>query len=253
MNPLPWNQGIKAIMSSHVVVCNPSHSLKSAAKRMLATGYRRLPVVKGSSLHGMLTTVDVLSHLLKNGSMNVPVSRVMCDPYTINSGTCIRHTYHLFHVLMRGGYPVMTNGKLEGMITDFDFLSLLGKKSNIKVSEAMTHRPFFISPYTSCLDAAKIMAKSGTRRLLVMDEGKLDGIITPSDIILSSMESRPLKKSIDGVFSTALASVGPNEGISHAAAIMKSKSLGGLPVMEKGKVAGIITERDIMECLRLGR
>lgn len=147
----------------------------------------------------------------------------------------------------------MTNGKLEGMVTDFDLLALLGKKSKIKVREAMTHKPFFISPYTSCLDAAKIMAKSGTRRLLVMDEEKLDGIITPSDILLSSMEGRPFKKSIDGVFSTALAATSPNESISHAAAIMKSKSLGGLPVMEKSRVVGIITERDIMECLRLAK
>ncbi len=93
------------------------------------------------------------------------------------------------------------------------------------------------------------MTKSGTRRLLVLEDDRLAGIITPSDILMS-IGDRDLKKDIDGVFSRHVVTADANESISHAAAIMKSKSLGGLPVMEKGKVVGIITERDILECLR---
>ncbi len=244
-----WNHDIKDIMNRDVAVCNTSHSLKSAVKRMLATGYRRLPAVKGSRLHGMLTSVDVLSHMLKNGSMGLPVSKVYCSPYTIDSESSIRQAYHLFHVLMRGGYPVVENGKLKGILSEFDFLSLMGKNSGIKVGHAMTHKPFFVRPYTSMLDAAKAMTKSGTRRLLVMDEGSLAGIITPSDI-LAAVGDRDLKKGIDSVFSRHVVTVEADESISRATAIMKSKSLGGLPVVDKGKVVGIITERDIMECLR---
>ncbi|HPU44137.1 MAG TPA: CBS and ACT domain-containing protein, partial [Dictyoglomaceae bacterium] len=124
------------------------------------------------------------------------------------------------------------------------------------VKMRMTKDPISVSPDTSILEAWKMMQNSQVRRLLVMDKGKLVGIVTERDLrsvspsratSLSIFEINYLLEKLkvkDAMTSNPII-VDADAPIEEAALIMKNNKVSALPVIEDGKVVGIITESDI--------
>jgi len=124
------------------------------------------------------------------------------------------------------------------------------------VKMRMTKDPISVSPDTSILEAWKIMQNSQVRRLLVMDKGKLVGIVTERDLrsvspsratSLSIFEINYLleKLKVKDAMTSNPITVDADAPIEEAALIMKNNKVSALPVIEDGKVVGIITESDI--------
>jgi IMP dehydrogenase len=81
-------------------------------------------------------------------------------------------------------FPVITRGKLVGIITARD---LIFKKES--VSDAMSKRVVATYPGTKLIDAARVMFREGFSKLPVIDENKIPiGIITNMDILRSHIE-----------------------------------------------------------------
>ncbi|HEV2119005.1 MAG TPA: site-2 protease family protein [Candidatus Bathyarchaeia archaeon] len=98
--------------------------------------------------------------------------------------------YFLVHP--HGGYPVVSNGKLLGVVTMSSVRSIPREKREIeRVSQAMVpfERTIIVNPNTSALDALHIMAKNAVGRLLVMDEDRIAGIVTRGDL-MKTMRAR---------------------------------------------------------------
>ncbi|HPU44146.1 MAG TPA: CBS and ACT domain-containing protein, partial [Dictyoglomaceae bacterium] len=124
------------------------------------------------------------------------------------------------------------------------------------VKMRMTKDPISVSPDTSILEAWKIMQNSQVRRLLVIDKGKLVGIVTERDLrsvspsratSLSIFEINYLleKLKVKEAMTSNPITVDADAPIEEAALIMKNNKVSALPVIEEGKVVGIITESDI--------
>ena len=83
------------------------------------------------------------------------------------------------------GFPVTEKGKLIGIVTGWDLLTkVLSKGLNpnkVKVKNFMTPSPITCSPEYSVLEAAKLMAKHGIKRIPVVKNGKVVGIFTSYD------------------------------------------------------------------------
>jgi len=83
------------------------------------------------------------------------------------------------------GFPVTEEGKLVGIVTGWDLLTkVLSKGLNpnkVKVKNFMTPSPITCSPEYSVLEAAKLMAKHGIKRIPVVKNGKVVGIFTSYD------------------------------------------------------------------------
>jgi len=86
------------------------------------------------------------------------------------------------------GFPVTENGKPIGIVTGWDLLTKIIAKgldpNEVKVKEFMTASPITCSPDDSVLEAAKLMAKYGIKRVPVVKNNKVVGIFTPYDITL---------------------------------------------------------------------
>lgn len=126
------------------------------------------------------------------------------------------------------------------------------------VRNVMTSNPFTITPGTTIAEALGIMREKGIRRLPVMKGDKLVGIITKRRLLevspspattLSVFEMNYLlaRTVVKDIMTKDVLTVSPDALLEQAAVIMADSNIGGLPVMEKGKLVGIITEKDIFQ------
>jgi acetoin utilization protein AcuB len=132
---------------------------------------------------------------------------------------------------------------------------------NILVSEWMNSPVITVAPKTPISSAHQIMKEHGIRRLPVVDEGKLVGMITIGDVreaspsdatTLSIWEMNYLwaQLTVQKVMSRKLFTVTPETPIIDAAEMMMEHKVSGLPVVDSsGKLVGMITESDIFRML----
>lgn len=84
--------------------------------------------------------------------------------------------------------PVLQEGTLIGILTDRDIRRHVGTEERTKISAAMTETPLTVSPLTTIEDATQLMLKHQISGLPVLENGKLIGIITTSDILKAFLE-----------------------------------------------------------------
>jgi len=101
--------------------------------------------------------------------------------------------------------------------------------------------------------ARNLMLKHRVSRLPVMEEEELRGIITKKDVAYRLRQAEPVwrRRPIDRVPVEVLMvpdpiTVSPATSTRDIAAIMLDKNISGLPVVENGTIAGIVTKRDLM-------
>jgi len=142
------------------------------------------------------------------------------------------------------GLPVVraSDGKLMGIVSrrdifrkfDEDQLSLIMKKDCIT-----------ITPDESVINAARIFAKRRIHRLPVIEDGKLVGIITPTDLLKEISEMRTTMTAED-VIRTKCVTAYEGEPLAYTVAAMRISDVSAVPVLDiKGKLVGILTDRDL--------
>lgn len=124
------------------------------------------------------------------------------------------------------------------------------------VADWMTRDPITIPPDTTLLEALGLMERSKVRRLPVVDGGRLVGIITKSDVQTAlgpidrfSKHPEIGRRRVDEFMARDPITTSPGEQLENAALVMLEKKISGLPVVEKGRLVGIITESDIFRAL----
>ena len=106
-----------------------------------------------------------------------------------------------------------------------------------------------VSPNASVLDALKLMAEKNIGGVLVMEGEKLEGIFTERDyarkIILKGKTSAEAK--ISEVMVSSLITVTPDHDTSQCMQLMTDKTIRHLPVIEEGKLVGVISIGDVVK------
>ncbi|SHN69534.1 CBS domain-containing protein [Desulfitobacterium chlororespirans] len=126
------------------------------------------------------------------------------------------------------------------------------------VKQFMTSRVFTVSPEDNIADTMALMREKQINRLPVVDKGKLVGIVTDGDLrevspspatTLSIFELNYLvgKTPIRDVAVKKVITCTPDTKIEDAALLMREHGIGALPVVEDGKLVGIVTESDIFD------
>ncbi|MDP2279788.1 MAG: CBS and ACT domain-containing protein [Nitrospirota bacterium] len=128
------------------------------------------------------------------------------------------------------------------------------------VSDWMTKRVFTISPDDSITDAVKLMREKCIKHIPVIKDEKLKGIISDRDIkeftpskatTLDVYELHYLlaKTKVKEVMKSKVVTTAPDVPVEEAAMIMYDEGIGCLPVMEQGRLEGIISDKDIYRAL----
>ncbi len=128
------------------------------------------------------------------------------------------------------------------------------------VRDWMTPDPVTASIDTPLPQAHELMVENRIRRLPVMDGDKMVGIVTRGDVrgaqaseatSLSVWELNYLlsRLKLEEIMTCDVISVTPDTPVRDAAQIMLENKIAGLPVVDGGKLVGIITESDIFRML----
>lgn len=126
------------------------------------------------------------------------------------------------------------------------------------VRQFMTSQVFTVTPAESIADTLALMREKKIDRLPVLEKGKLVGFVTDGDLrevspspatTLSIFELNYLiaKTPIREIAMKKVVTCHPDTQIEDAALLMREHKIGGLPVLEEGKLVGIITGYDILD------
>ena len=115
------------------------------------------------------------------------------------------------------------------------------------VRDAMTADPRSIGKSVSVVEAARLMREQDIGSLPITEDEKLVGMITDRDITMRVVAEAadPKVTSVEDVYSQDLISVEPDNDLEEALRLMARHQVRRLPVVEKGRLVGIVAQADI--------
>ncbi len=144
---------------------------------------------------------------------------------------------------------VVENEKVVGMLTDKDMLRGVATEDTDfrreRIGAFMTSPVEVASSRTSVMAAGKIMETHGIKRLPVVDDGALVGLVTQTDITRGLVSISPLT-SVTSIMSSNVATVSATATVAEAAQAMSASGISCVVAVRRHALAGIITEKDLL-------
>jgi CBS domain-containing protein len=120
-------------------------------------------------------------------------------------------------------------------------------KTSVIVKEAMKTNPVIVESIMTVLDAARLMKRKKIGNVIIVEEKQPVGILTESDILkkVVAEDKNAREVFVKDVMSTPIIVIDPYNALEEAMKTMGRCNIRRLPVVEKGKLIGIITQKDI--------
>ncbi|MBU2496795.1 MAG: CBS domain-containing protein [Nanoarchaeota archaeon] len=126
-------------------------------------------------------------------------------------------------------------------------LTKFKQETGIKVGDMMTRNVIKVSPETTVKECVKKLFGVKASNFVVEDKGKLVGIITKRDLLLSIIRSKnPGNVKVKEVMTRKVRTIKPDIDLYQASILMKKTKIKKLPVMENNKIIGFLTMKDIV-------
>ncbi|KAB2948304.1 MAG: inosine-5'-monophosphate dehydrogenase [Candidatus Methanoperedens nitroreducens] len=272
---------IMSIASNEVITIPPTMSVIGAVKTMLNHGFRRIPVADAGTNHlkGIITSQDIVDFLgggqrnliVKNkfkgnllAAVNGSISEIMeTNVISLNVKDSLKDALDTMIKENIGGIPVTDgDGTVKAIVSERDFVFLLSGIITGKTVEGYMSKKVVTAPSDMSVGAAaRSMINNGFRRLPVLRDNVLIGIITASDIMRFLGSGDIFDRLVTGnareVFQVPVSTLVKRDiiftksdiDLGEAANVMLDKNVGSLPVLEDGELKGIITERDFVRAM----
>lgn len=272
---------IMMVAKRDVVQIPPTMTIMGAVKTMVKYRFRRLPVSDPGTnrLMGIVTVMDVVNFLgggdkaqiIENkhrgnllSAINEEISSIMEeDVITLREGDSIDDVIKMMLLGNLSGFPVVNDeSKVVGIVSERDFIGLVANIiTGKRVADFMSRDVVSVRPDTKVEDAARVMISNDFRRLPIVHEGVMTGVVTTSDIINYLGSGEVFEKLVTGNMHEALGvpikviareapvTVEPDLDLGEAADLMIARDVSVLPVVVDGALSGIITERDFLSAL----
>lgn len=256
---------VMRIASREVVFCRESDRIIDALACMLG-GVRRVPVVgDNGEIKGIVSATDVLNfmgggeknRLFTNTGLSATIRKIMETGVDCLSDTdSIPVALEFFKTKGKPMHPVTSRKRLHSVVSETDIVNLVSKPTGVSVSQLMSAKPITVQEDQPIRDVASMLCRGPYRRLPVVNNGVVMGIVTPHDILshlnrneaLNSLafEDGPIK----AIMNRDVVHVPPDVDVYDAVRIMKARKVSGLPVVdEDADLAGIISKRDIIQVM----
>jgi CBS domain-containing protein len=255
---------VKEVMTKDIIAVDKDIDLKHVLNLMKKHEITKIPVVEDKKLIGIVTDNIIAYKLGSIRKKGIPPSRLHASSVTEKNIERIAPNTEIKTILKKVGEPgptmlcIVENDKLLGVITKADLLPLVKSKKQIK--EIMNKKLHIVSSDDRVIHARRIMINENIARLPVVDQGELVGIISDNEIVFALAN---IKKSystgrqkhqldellISNVMKINVIWIDPQITAAEAATIMMEKNVGALPVIENGKLVGIVTRTDLLKTI----
>ena len=162
------------------------------------------------------------------------------DPVSRAIGIMREHNAPLVIVMDKLG-----NGRILGAITERMIMRATYNPDTMKARTVAARIPK-ISSSASVAEAARLMLENHVLALPVEEDGRIIGVITVEDVVRVVGDEFFSKIRVEDVMSKDLVSIDPKDTIGQAIALMREYGISRLPVVDGGKLVGVITIHDII-------
>ncbi len=254
---------VAELMTSYPVSVAPRTSLREAMALMDEHDVRHLPVLQDERLVGLVSDRDLLTatgwltpadagehpgaeHL--SDVMHTDLTLVGPDDTVVTAAVA-------FTVQRIGCLPVLENGRLVGILTEIDMLmaywrmchdGLVDGDVDPVIATLMSTRMWTVAPATFVSEAAAIAREHGVHHLPVVDDGRLVGILSDRDLRAAVGTGHELDATAPSMMTTDPVTLDSQARLSQAAELMASYKISGLPVVDEGRMVGIVTLTDLL-------
>ena len=276
---------VVGVASPDVVTVPPTTTIMSAIKTMTFYGFSRLPVADPGTkrLIGFVTSVDVVDFLgggLRHNllrekyggniftAINADITEIMSTNLTYASDKAsLNDVLKLMYEKNVGGLPIVDEDtRIKAIITEEDFVRFCrGLDTGLCVEAFMSPHVVTAPAQTTIEKMTRMIIQKGFRRMPVVQEGVLMGMVTASDImkylgsgdafekVVTGDIGEVMNQPIKSLIKRSLLVTEKKADLGQAARKMMDNDIGSLPVMDKGSLAGILTERDYVRALAENR
>lgn len=272
---------IMMVAKRDVIMIPPTMTIMGAVKTMRHYNFRRLPVSDPGTnrLVGIVTVTDVMNFLgggdkaqiIENkhkgnllSAINEEISSIMEEVVvTFRDYDTIESALKKMIDEGLSGFPILSvDDKVVGIVSERDFIGLIADViTGKKVSGYMNRSVLTISPDATVEAAAKIMITNDFRRLPIVHEDVMLGIVTATDVVNYLGSGEAFEKIVTGNMHEALGVpikklikdapviIHPDTDLGTAADLMIARDTGVLPVISDESLVGIITEWDVLTAM----
>ncbi|MFC2163044.1 CBS domain-containing protein [Candidatus Altiarchaeota archaeon] len=243
---------ISEIMSEHPVTIGLDANVQEASSKMGKYNISSILIAEGNNLHGILTENDILEKVIlpRKDATKLNITEIMSkDVSTVTPDTRISKAAKM---IREGNYailPVVAEGKLVGLISRTDTTGALGCLGFYKkVSDSMSTEVQTIEKDNTIQEASKIMSQYHISSIIATEGGKPVGILTEKDLMskVAALSGDPLTLKVEQVMSSPLITIDPHTSIAEANMIQRDHKFRELPIVEDGRLVGILSETDIL-------
>jgi CBS-domain-containing membrane protein len=245
----------------------PVFDANVAMTKVLPSVYKNSAVLvnKDGAFYGIIDfrSVHRESKSLKLNK-NAPALKYAVRVPKIMRSTSLDDAIFYFYRSRRNALPYMDDDKVIGVLDRFTLMKMLLSMDllkGIKCRDVMTSPALAISSKASIAQASNAMADHKVNRLLVLDNGKMVGLITKHDLIskftitderypeMKSSRYSPSNIMIDSIMEKNTQTINVDDDLRTAVQNFVNKSISSLIVLNNGAPAGILTISDVLASL----
>jgi len=262
------------IAERNVVSTHPLNSVKNVAKLMKEHDFRRIPITDAGSkrLEGLATAMDILDFLgggekyniiVKDyggnlpAAINCPIRKIMREASFLDKTASVDDAVNIILTKHTSAIPIVEDRKdkkVIAIVTERDVMPQ-AEVFGVTVEEVMRTDPIIATPGMMISDVSKVMVRNGFRRLPVIRERKLVGVVTVFDILeflgygeFHHVEAEEaLSERVEEIMSSEAVTVDEGQDLGEVAKLVKDTGIGGFPVVKGGCIVGIVTISDLIK------
>ena len=154
--------------------------------------------------------------------------------------------------MARNDVVLLTGPLSESQAQDSDYSPPVPTSRHwMTAGDVMNEVMVTISARSTVASAAKIMSSSKISCLVVVDNGRLSGIVTETDVLKKAVAAGHdfQKMKVEQIMSSPVRSVPHGLSVIEASRIMEAENIRRLVVLEAGEPVGIITQTDMVRVL----
>ena len=126
------------------------------------------------------------------------------EVYSVDSNQTVQEAARIMSDHNIGALPVVENGTVVGMVTDRDITlraTAQGQEAQIPVSQVMTNNVIQATPDMDVEEAAQIMSQNQIRRLPVIDNGQVVGVVSLGDFATENQYDEEAEEALTNISS----------------------------------------------------